>query len=90
MQIKEEILDSYLDRPINTEGTNLSDVDILKCMEEYAKQQAIQFGRELLKHADITLDSESVFEWALYEGNTPIKHSTEEMYNKLMKNDTNN
>ena len=35
MNAAKEILSSYLDRKIFTDGHNLSDLDILKCMEEY-------------------------------------------------------
>ena len=84
MQSKEEILAINCGHSKLTEGDKIRLPWALNAMQEFANQQSIDFGRELLKHADITMDGEGMFEWALYEGNVPIKYSTEEMYNKLM------
>ena len=50
----EEILSSYLDRKIFTDGHNLSDLDILKCMEEYhlakSKEEAEERYRMAVEH----------------------------------------
>ena len=46
-----EILSSYLDRKIFIDGCNLSDIDILKCMESYHQAKSKEEAEERYKKA---------------------------------------
>ena len=84
MQTKQEVLNDLIKNGKYTEHCVEAPLyEVLEAMEEYAKQKAIDFGRKLLKHAEICLNGED-FEWAFYEEETLVGQSTEEMYTKLM------
>ena len=57
----EEILSSYLDRKIFTDGHNLSDLDILKCMEEYHLTKSKEESDQRLEEAGDFLNLHGLF-----------------------------
>ena len=62
----EEVIDNYLEKvkDIPVLGVTLfTATDCRIIAEEYAKQQSIQFGRTLLKHAESGIGFEKQYGW---------------------------
>ncbi len=70
----------------NIEGNQRDEEDIIFAMEEYAKQQTIDFGRWLLKHVDIKTDFEGYWTYEIYEEGSPIGFfDTSEVFDYYLK-----
>jgi len=61
MQTKEEVLAELFPYDPIQRDKEL----IMNAMQEYANQQCIDFGRWLLKHANINLDNELSISWIM-------------------------